>query len=118
MRAALLPIAAHLRQMRRQFVLWGAAALLAGLAIIFLAMAFYMTLARNLGEPLAAAICGALLALGALILFLMGRRPSYARRPVAAAAVPPPVAPRPMEALLVAFVLGVIDEQLGRRPRR
>lgn len=117
MRAAFLPIAARLRQMRRQFVLFGAAALLAGLAIIFLAMAFYMTLARHLGEPLAATICGALLALGALVLFLIGRRPAYARRPVAAAAMPPPVPPRPMESLLVAFMLGVIDEQLGRRRR-
>lgn len=117
MRAAFLPIAARLRQMRRQLVLWGAAALLAGLAIIFLAMAFYMTLARHFGEPLAAAFCGALLALGALVLFLMGRRPPHARRPVAAAAMPPP-APRPMESLLVAFLLGVIDEQFGRRPRR
>lgn len=117
MLAALQPITARLREMRRQLVLWSAAALLAGLAIIFLAMALYMTLARQLGEPLAAALIGALLALGAIILFLMGRRSTLATRPVATSA-PPPVPPRPMEALLVAFVLGVIDEQLGRRPRR
>jgi len=121
MLAALQPIAAHLRQMRRQFVFWGAAALLGGLAIIFFAMAFYMSLARQLGEPLAAGVLGTVLALGAIVLFFIGRRRSVRRHYPAASPVPPlstPTPPRPMEALMVAFVLGVIDEQMGRRRRR
>ncbi len=120
MLAALQPIAAHLRQVRRQLVFWGAAALLGGLAIIFFAMAFYMSLARQLGEPLAAGLLGTVLALGALILFLIGKGRSASRLYRARAPVPPqvPPPPRPMESLLVAFVLGVIDEQFRRRPRR
>ena len=60
-------------------------------------------------------------ALGAIILFLVGRRRSVRRHYPSGSPVPPlttPTPPRPMEALMVAFVLGVIDEQFRRRPRR
>lgn len=113
-----MPITARLKEMQRQLVFWAAAALLAALALIFFAMAAYMKLAERLGEPLAAAAIGLALTLLALILYFLGRRRHKVPPLAVAAAAVPPAPARPMEALLVAFLLGVIDEQFGRRPRR
>ncbi len=111
---ALQPLLARLREMRRQIVLLSAAGLLGVLALVFFLMAIYMRLAQELGGPVAAALIGLVLAIAALIVLLVGRRRHVRRVPELA----PPVAPaRPMEALLVAFLLGVIEEQFGRRRR-
>ena len=111
---ALQPILARLREMRRQVVLLSAAGLLALVAIVFFVMAIYMRLALALGGPAAAALLGLVFAIAALVVLFLARKRHVRPAPPVAA----PVAPaRPLEALLVAFLLGVIEEQFGRRRR-
>lgn len=100
--------------------LWGVAGLLALVALGFFSAALFLALAAGIGAPLAALILGILYALLALVVALWARA-LPPPRPAAGMEMPPALAPvaeavrsRPIEALLLALLVGALSE-LARR---
>ncbi len=101
----------------------GAGLALAGLG--FLLTALYLGLAAGLGAPLAALFTGLLLALVAIILFLLAWRlqpppppPTGEALDVFAPLLARGARGRPVDMLLLALLAGMLAERLGRRRGR
>ncbi len=114
-----------LAHLGRRLALLAAAGGLALAGLGFLLTALYLGLAAGLGAPLAALFTGLILALVAIILFLLAWRLPPPPPPPAGEALDA-LAPllargvrsRPVDMLLLALLAGILLEQLGRGRRR